>query len=418
MSRLSAWRLATAVVLLLLVAVVVWAVVMLSASSSPSTHAVPGSESTTGISPPSDVNRTCTADDTLTLAAWIGSVKPGNVVNLGTGCYEVDGTMYLRGLRNLIFENGTIRQIAPDDQILGYDGITGPAYCGSNKNFRNYSYTVQGKFAIPLFFEGGCDITLENMTIRGPNTSTTAGVPRLEQNTFITFAGTQQALVRNVKMHGPEGDFVDAQSLHEATGGVGYEYPAVDITVEHCKLSDSGRQGLSVILANRVNYSDNTITNVHASVFDIEVDATGGYQDDINISHNIIDGTFAYLLAAETGSSIERLAFVDNVIAYQMRVIMKPSLSSGNIEISGNTAKQADTSQDFKAAPIYIFGGHVDPSTTEIKNNAFPLDQGVITVPEGTVICGESGYGACPPQAPVKAPEIATPPSTASPDAE
>jgi hypothetical protein len=367
------------------------------------------------VSPPASINQTCASDDTKALAKWLYSLpRTGEVVDLSGGCFLVNGSMFLRDFRNFTLENGTIKETAA---LVGdtFDTLpNGAAYCG-NRGFTKASDTDfladPGTEPIvePVVFEGGCHITVKDMTFRGPNKGT-AGGPT-EQDTFISFDGTQYAEVTDTKMSDPYGDCVDAQSLHEASGGVGYEYPATNVTVTDSTCSGTGRQGLSIILANHVTFSDDTLSGVPDAVFDVEVDAVGGYQDDLDILHNTINDTHsAAVLSAQTGSAIDRLQFSNNTITGEMTVLIHPALASENIRIDSNTATEESSSANFSRPGVWIWGP-VDAKTTEIDDNAFPLNrQGVDWSPRGVTVCQNVAKGLryvyCP-VSPVQGPAVA-----------
>ncbi len=359
---------------------------------------------------PASINTSCTADDTRALGEFfyglhLSASGRTTVVNFGKDCLQVDGTLFLRGLENLSIEGGTWEEAQAHDVASGdWTGVgpRRPAYCGSSK----YPADVQDTYTLDRFtlmwaFEGGCDITMKDMTITGPNTAASSGHLELEQDTFVTFYGTQRALVDNVTMRNPYGDYLDASFLHEVPGGLEYLFPATDITVENCRLSGSGRQGLSVILGRRIAFDHNTILGADATVFDIEADAIGGYETDISITDNTVVGFhYAYLLSAQTGASIDRLAFTGNRMTdgAQMRVVIVDRLAGSNVRISHNSATAADTASDYKQPAIRISG----ISDVEVDDNIIPVARGGLAVlPPGALLCNED---ACPIHSPVASP--------------
>ncbi len=362
--------------------------------------------------PPSSINDTCATDDTVALGAWLYSLPKGisgspTQVNFGTGCYQIDGTLFLRGFQYFTFENGKFVQKVANDVATGdWSGVgpVRPAYCGNPKYTTDITdlYTLD-PFTLMWAFEGGCDITLQNMKISGPNTAATSGNYHLEQDTFINFYGTQRALVSNVIMRNPYGDYVDAVFLHESSGGVQYLVPATDITVQNCNLAGSGRQGLSVILANRVAFVNNTIYSAHATVFDVEQDAIGGLETDILISGNALVGFhYADVLSAQTGGKIERLQFTNNnmIDGGQMRVIIADKLLGSDVRIDNNTASAVDSASDYVVPAIQMLG--ILPRTVEIDDNTIPLGPGGLTNAYRTsLVCMAA---ACPAPSPIAPP--------------
>jgi len=372
--------------------------------------------------PPSSINQTCAVDVTVALGEWLYSLPQGTTasptkVNFGTACLQVDGTEDLRGFEHFIFTGGTFKQLGIDDVATGdWSGLgpVRPAYCGSSGYTidRSDLYTLN-KFTLTFSVEGGCYITFKNMTIDGANSTATSGDYGTEQDSAISFYGTQHALVENVIIRNPLGDYVTITGLHEVNGEASGT-PATDIEVEHCTLSGSGRQGLSVILGERIAFIHNKIYSAHATVFDVEEDypSAMGENYDIDIANNTIVGFhYAFLLSAQTGATIKDLAFTDNrmIDGGQMRIIVNDHETGTDVRISGNTASAADTGADFQQSPISVLG--VEPGSLEVDANTFPLDVGRIAVPAGSTICGNvlspavpADAGTCPSPSPVTAP--------------
>lgn len=140
------------------------------------------------ISIPSDC--TYRTDITTNLINWINSLPQGTsgfpleIQFVKNGCYRIDGTVYLRGLRHVIIDgNGAvIEQTSVANPEL--DNITSlptvSPYCGSEgvdngsadaATALEYAQLYQvGNVDIMWFIEGGCDLVFENMNI----TSTTS----------------------------------------------------------------------------------------------------------------------------------------------------------------------------------------------------------------------------------------------------
>jgi hypothetical protein len=312
-----------------------------------------------------------------------GTPGHDSVIKLNSGaCYEVNGSIWWRGARNIVLDgNGaTIRQksVAIPDPIVGdRDNPNVAPVCGSNAD-KNSFYTGITSNVLLLSFEGGCNVTVENLTIHGMHTGI-GTTSKYQPDTFITFYGTKRALVDNVTMRGPYGDYVDVSGLHETAGTSG-NVPATDITVEHSTFANAGREGISETNgANRVTIEDNTFEGLFegtATVFDIEVDVVyrGPVDTDILIAHNAIVGeSYAFLLSAQTGAELRRVAFNDNTLTNgaQMRIYIAPHGFGGSVnnsvEVEGNTSEAASTWPDRSPINVYntadvLVMGNTDPS--------------------------------------------------------
>ena len=309
-----------------------------------------------GYMPPSSVDATCRKDVTNTLIQWLYSLpqgsatKPTVVQFAPNGCYEVNGSMFLRDFRYFVFNgNGATFDQAHVEIGPQYHnaGPNRPAYCGSS-DFTDASATDYFGFGtnnsdVMFFVEGGCQITFENMKFVGTNQG--YGGP-LETDSFIIFGGTQYALVNHVNMENPYGDYVDAQALHEAPGPISGHYESSNITIENSSFTGAGRQGIGIVLANRINIENNQFFSAGYTMFDIEWDSTGGQQDDITIAHNAIIGQrYAFLVSAQTGAQVHRLDIADNDLTEgaQLRIYIAPAAGSSDVRVTGNQARQLAT---------------------------------------------------------------------------
>jgi hypothetical protein len=406
-----------------------------TAPSPPTVH--PVSEV---LRPPAHINATCAHDVTQPLGNWLLSVPNGTpghdtVVKLKKGaCYELDGSIWWRGPRNIVLDgNGaTIKQETVTEPAPTVGGENNPAiapYCGS-RAFMDDDYTAITTNVLMLSVEGGCDITVENLTIIGRHIGTgTSGT--YQPDSFISFYGTQRGLVKSVHMVGPYGDYVTATGLHEA--GPTSEYPATDLTVEDCLLTGSGRQGISATgNVHRMTIIRNTFTGAFttASLFDIEDDAIypAVSDSDIQIAHNKIEGeSYAFLLSAQTGAELERVAFNHNILTggAQMRIFISPHAFGGtadnSIEIEDNTSQAASTWPGGRA-PVNVYNtvdvlvaNNVDPRPT-YAGTGYPFarfNDGKTDLSCGNTTPGGKAFGAaCPSPLPVIAfPTVATLPT-------
>lgn len=296
--------------------------------------------------PPSDIASDCSVDVTVPLYDWINtlpegtSASPTEVEFAAGGCYQVDGTLYLRGLSDFIFDgngaefeqtkvvDGELRDDPPPDR---------PAYCGSGR-FTKSQGTIPTGFDIMWFVEGGCDLMFESMDIDGTNTAGSPG-GSLEQDSAIQLSGVQRALVTGETIDGVWGDFVTVTGLHEAPDGGG-DFPSSNVTISDNNFLSSGRQGVTVVYGNDVTITANTFSNVPATAIDIESEVVGGFEGNILVSDNVFRG-YAFLLSAVTGAELSDLAFVDNSVG-TMKIVLAatPKLPGNNVTISGNTAVQ------------------------------------------------------------------------------
>jgi hypothetical protein len=326
---------------------------------------------------PSTINSTCRSDVTVPLENWLYTLPQGSpghdtvVSFVRHGCYVVNGQVYLRGFRDFVFNgnHSTFVQRAPViGETTDADLALRPAYCGYS-GWTDPRYTEVQTVAIMWLVEGGCDLTFEDMGVTGTNHAEGGGSKM--QDSFMAFDGAQRVLVDHVWMHGPYGDYIDVQGLHEAPDGGG-AYPGEDVNIENSSFWGSGRDGIAVILAQRVTVEHNTFYSAADTIFDLEFDSftAAGLQSDINIAHNAIVGQHdAFTLAAITSARLQRIAFVDNTLrrGAQLRIDIAPAQLSNDIVILGNTVSEAATWPGRPTISVH------DATETLIERNTVPM---------------------------------------------
>ncbi len=411
------------------------AVALVAASPSPS-GTTAGAAADVVYVVPASINSSCGHDVTLSLGRWLLKVPNGtaghdSVIKLrSSACYEVNGSIWWRGARNIVLNgNGaTIKQESvaiPDKIVGGWNNPKVAPVCGSNAE-KNSNYSAVKTNVLLLSFEGGCDITVENLTIEGRHTGI-GTTWKLMPDTFLTFYGTRRALVDDVTMRAPFGDYIDVSGLHEAKG-----FPAADITVENSTFASSGREGISETNgADRVTIEHNTFEGNYestATIFDIEVDIVyrGHVDQDILIAHNTIVGeSYAFALSAQTGAELQRVAFNDNKFTdgAQMRIYIAPHAFGGaannDVEIENNTSEVASTWPWRSPVNVYntldvLVTGNTDPRPTYAGKPA-GVPFAALAKAQSDLACGNktpSGKatdGSCP-----AVPQNVTPPAVAA----
>jgi len=336
--------------------------------------------------PPTTIASDCSHDVADQLRTWLYSLPPGTpsspvVVRLAPGgCYLVNESLFLRAFTDLVIDgNGaTVAQRNPttESMVLAV-GVT--PYTGSPFS----------PFAVPLtlpiapvvwYFDGGSDITVENLTINGPNTtqsSTSGGGTMVDSG--IELDGVQRAMIRNDTIEHVDGDFVTLTGLLDAPSA-NWNYPTTDVTVLDNTFTMSGRQGITPEYVDRVSITGNTFQGVAATTIDMESDITGGCSCNVAVTGNAFVGPSSFLIAAITGSSVDDFAFTGNTLSAgaQMRVELAPTLASTAITISGNTGADPTT---WPYSSIFVGHGPKGDSSgpmtsVEIADNAVPANVG------------------------------------------
>jgi len=268
--------------------------------------------------PPASIAADCSQDVTKALYDWINTLpqgtpdQPTDVQFASNGCYQIDGMLFLRGLTDFVFDGqgATFMQSHVVNNVLTKDlPPDQPAYCGFPNRFVDSAGTVPTGFDIMWFVEGGCDLVFENMNIEGSNAKGKPGGQR-EQDSAIQVAGAQRVLITDDTISSVWGDFVTVTGLHEANYG-GLYFPSFDVTITSNTFNHSGRQGISMVYADRVTVTGNSIRNVPATAIDLEAEVGGGVEGNIDVSNNTFHG-YAYLVAAITYAQLFDFAFTNN----------------------------------------------------------------------------------------------------------
>jgi len=300
--------------------------------------------------PPGTIAADCSQDVTKPLYDWINTLpegtssQPTEVQFASNGCYQVDGMVFLRGLTDFIFDgqgskfeqsrlvNGELTNDPPPNRA---------AYCGFSGKFADATGTLPTGFDIMWFVEGGCDLVFENMDIVGTNAKAKPGGQR-EQDSAIEVAGSERVLITSDTINAVWGDFVTITGLHEANFG-GLNFPAFDVTVTDNSFNHSGRQGVSIVYADRVTVTGNTVKNVPATAIDLEAEVGGGIEGNIEVTNNTFHG-YAYLVAAITYAQLFDFAFTDNKFA-EMKVVLesKTKFPGHDFSIGSNSSSEATT---------------------------------------------------------------------------
>ena len=337
---------------------------------------------------------------------WLQTLPAGTATNpivvrfQPGGCYLVNGGIYVRNFRHYVFDgNGaTFEQVTVPPSghpVLKNANPSAPVYCSKPGTSYGHDNSYNNTYPIIWWFEGGCDLTVENMTIVGPNSSGGGG-PN-QQNSGVQLNGVERAVVTNMNVRNVDGDFVTVSGLHEGLGGGGGE-PATDVTIANNTFNRSGRQGVTTEYVNRVLVTNNVLANVPATVFDIESDVTAGHSDNIDIDNNTVaNQSYAYLVAAYTGSTIDNLAFTNNHLnnGGQMRIVVDAN-GLNNATITGNVATGVNSARAFGMPAVAFNDGSspVSESNILVAGNTIPSSpwnhdqpiRGVATVTGGALV--------------------------------
>jgi hypothetical protein len=227
--------------------------------------------------PPMHIARDCSEDVTHALNRWMRRVPNGSVLRLRRGaCYRVDGTLRLVDRRHL--------RLAGNHAVL--------------RSFR--TPPIQPKITRQmLLVQGGSDIRIHHLTIRGTNPSAVFDVRR-EWHPLIEIAGGRDIRLDHISGRNSWGDFVlvgpDTRRV-TSSDGTGAVLPR-DVTVRSSNASVIGRHGIACIGCDDLAVDANSFRDIGYQVMDIEVEASTWHARGIAFTNNTVRGRIALSLVA------------------------------------------------------------------------------------------------------------------------
>jgi alpha-tubulin suppressor-like RCC1 family protein len=364
----------------------------------------------------------CSVDVTVQLYKLINSFPQGTpndpieVEFAPGGCYLVNGMLFLRGFQDYIFDgNGSTfeqQSVTSLELTKGDPPPTRAPYCDAPNLYGGASDAANALAKILYndggppddimwFVEGGCDLEFGDMTIDGAGSTNGS---KTEQDSAFEVAGAQRVLVTGNDIQTVYGDCTTVTGLNEAS--FPGNYPSSDVTVTGNKCNSTGRDGVSIVYANRVtvggcsSFGDtwdtlcgtsstlgNSFANLSGDGIDIESDSgdSQGGEGNLLVANNSFKN-FAYLVAGLTQGQIFQFAFNDNTVDNMKSNVApdgKKSPVGQNFTISGNTATAASTwpyAYDWNFGSA--IGGLVSGNTVPICPSTCP--KGSHSVPDFT----------------------------------
>lgn len=237
---------------------------------------------------PAAIDSTGGRDVTAALNTFFATIPAGATVRFAAGGrYRVDGTVEVRGARDVVIDgNGATLDAPTDGRGTGVDGR--PI---GDRRLRARSQLV---------VRDGVGVTVRNLKIEGPNDAGTYR-PALEAQAGLLVRRSRDVTVTGVEIRSTFGDgvYVAGQSSR--------------ITIRECELDHNGRQGVAIVAAEHVTVERCTIAHTGRSAIDLEPGR--GLVSDVRIVDNrVVDVTNAFVAA------IGALAGVQHVTVERNRV--------------------------------------------------------------------------------------------------
>lgn len=164
-------------------------------------------------------------------------------------------------------------------------------------------------------FQGGTNVTIENMTIDGVDTQYNPGTTDVaayltslyEWQAGMSFESTQGATVENVTTNDIGGDTVMTNPdprYNTTINGVYQAWPVRNLLIENSHFNSNGREGIGLYDTDGAVIQNNYIGGSGQALIDIEPDAAAESASNIKILNNTI-GSHQHSVVANWGYATE-----------------------------------------------------------------------------------------------------------------
>ncbi len=220
-----------------------------------------GASTPSTVSPPAHLVADCSKSVTVGMQTWLRSLPPNTTVVAPPGaCYLIDGGITLWGAQGLTIAGGT------------WEDPTAPPPGASPNDMKPV-----------LWFVGGSNITLENLTITGssPGGYVAAGA----FGAGIRSDGIIGLTVTDVNVDNVWGDGLELAPLRGSNDLSGTILnPSENVSVYGLNVDGAGRQGVSFASVHQANLTAVNLKQIGLNFFDFEADQTNEGATDVTIN--------------------------------------------------------------------------------------------------------------------------------------
>ena len=270
-------------------------------------------------SPPPSIPSDCSQDVTIPLWDWLYSLPLGSLSSpvevdfAHSGCYQIDGQLWLRGFTDTTFNgNGATfknTESPNHNETAGKLPMNYPEWCLSDSETTTvvrpakdtYLESDTGARSDIMFdFEGGCDITLENMNIEEQNTDP----PRSTKWTLPSSSMAPNECSSRTTLHQHLGRLGDHGRPRRGRARSRYRLPdhGRDNPERHLRQLRTGR--VRVTEGNRISIRDNTMSGrTPQDLVDMEADWRGPTIANVAFVGNKVSSRYGWILASLSGAT-------------------------------------------------------------------------------------------------------------------
>ncbi len=310
------------------------------------------------VSPPASIPNNCSSDVSQHLERWLQNRPAGTTVAVPPGaCYLINEGIQLVGSQDLTISGGT------------WEDATTPQPGAEPKLLR-----------AEMWFVGGSNITLENMTITGTNPGGYEQAGAFVAG--IRSDGVVGLTVSNVSIDHTYGDGILLAPLRgdaDLSGTI--LNPTRDVTINNVDISGAGRQGITLASVNHALISSVHLDHIGIDVFDIEADQSNEGAANVTINGCSTGSGAGGLFFANGGAGA---GFETHDITVE-NCTMATQLGGDAVLIQ--TPAEATTSRGpFTFANDTLrCGASVYVACVQVLGGNVSVDQSSVVVPPGTV---------------------------------
>lgn len=241
---------------------------------------------------PSSIPKDCSRDVTAALASWIASVPNGSILSFAPGgCYRIDRSLRVEGRWGLTFEG---------------NGATFKAVTDGDLNRRH------------LWFVGGGNLRIRNVTVRGAHPSAGAHGHSYRANregqAAFEFAGVHGAVLENSRAYDVYGDFVliwyDIRCPHPCPPSTFSQ----NITIRNNRFERNGRHGVTVLSARDITIDGNYFNEIGFDGIDVEADGPRQRVDNLVVRRNKFGRVWLLPLGFAGPAPVTGVSIMDNTM--------------------------------------------------------------------------------------------------------